>query len=308
MINAIKDPKYFWIIDYVKQHPELDFQTGSNANETWFSVYRGTGRVFSMSALGKFTAEEPYVKLYPEFYNEPSPEKLDNLLAELSNNEALGRYYINAKGTKKEGYYQGLISRRYSFENHDKNDCFIIFDKESVLGFSSESEKVNWNATIANEVAELIDQIRDKLYPKKLPQDIKNEYGEIDFLGLTWEGDIIVMELKQDDPTKTYLSPIQIAFYNKQVKKLIRELGGTLYKSIKELIEQKMELGILNISKPIPETLSGRILNYLVVGEDYKLSAEICRRFKVIRELTGIEIKAFTCDPDGTLKVSDKLD
>ena len=116
------------------------------------------------------------------------------------------------------------------------------------------------------------------------------------------------MELKQDDSTKTYLSPVQIAFYNKQIKKLILELGEKLYHNIKELIKQKVDLGILNLRKELPKKLSGKILNYLVVGEDEDLSPGICKRFTLIRDLTGIEIKAFTCEYDGTLKVSDKLD
>lgn len=308
MVNTIKEPKYFWIIDYVKEHPELDFQTGSNAKGTWFSVYRGTGRVLSISPNGTVSAAKAYMDLCPEFYSEPTLENFDKLLFEVSNNEVLGRYFINKKGVKKEGYYQGLISRRYSFENLDKNDCFIIFDKESVLGFTSKSEKAKWNTSIADEITELIAQIREILRSTKLPQDIKKEYGEIDFLGLTWNGDIVIMELKQDDSTKTYLSPVQIAFYNKQIKKLILELGEKLYHNIKELIKQKVDLGILNLRKELPKKLSGQILNYLVVGEDEELSPEICKRFKLIRDLTGIEIKAFTCEYDGTLKVSDKLD
>ena len=56
MIDIIKDPKYSWIIDYVKQHPELDFQTGSNAKGTWFSVYRGTGRILLAPTAKDFMA------------------------------------------------------------------------------------------------------------------------------------------------------------------------------------------------------------------------------------------------------------
>lgn len=307
MVNTIKGTKYSWIIDFVKQHPELDFQTGSNAKDTWFSVYRGTGCVFSISSSGKLSAADAYIKLCPEFYDEPTPEKLDKLLLAIANDENLGVYYINKKGVKKEGYYQGLISRRYSFENYNQKDDFIIFDKETVLGFISDTEKDNWNAKIIDEVSELINCIRGELYPTRLPQDIKSKYGEIDFLALTWDGDIIIMELKQDDTIKTYLSPLQIAFYNKQITKLMHELGDALYQNIRELIEQKKELGILNMHKALPNKLSGRILNYLIVGEDTELSPEICSRFKSIRDLVGLEITAFTCELNGTLKVSEKL-
>ena len=101
MVNTIKDPKYFWIIDYVKEHPELDFQTGSNAKGTWFSVYRGTGRVLSISPNGTVSAAKAYMDLCPEFYSEPTPENFDKLLFEVSNNDILGRYFINKKGVFK---------------------------------------------------------------------------------------------------------------------------------------------------------------------------------------------------------------
>lgn len=90
MVHTIKGTKYSWIIDFVKQHPELDFQTGSNAKDTWFSVYRGTGCVFSISSSGKLSAADAYIKLCPEFYDEPTPEKLDKLLLAIANDENLG--------------------------------------------------------------------------------------------------------------------------------------------------------------------------------------------------------------------------
>lgn len=309
MVNTIKDSKYSWIIDYVRQHPELDFQTGSNKNKTWFSVYRGTGRVLSLSPRGKMSAANAYMVLCPEFYKAPDEDKFNKLLDTIPQNENLGRYYENNKGTKKEGYYQGMIGRRYTFENKASDD-FIIIDKEFVIGFEGKEEKEEWNKPIENKVSELIRVIRDSFGNTNLPSDISNRYGEFDFLGLTWDGDLIIMELKQDDPTKTYLSPLQIAYYNLQLTQLIQDIGlDNLYSNIKEMIEQKSSLGILNISRPLPEKLSGNILNYLIVGDEEDLSDEICRRFHIIRKLVGLEIKAYTCqsNTDGTLKDSIKL-
>ena len=308
MVNTIKDPKYFWIIDYVKEHPELDFQTGSNAKGTWFSVYRGTGRVLSISPNCTVSAAKAYMDLCPEFYSEPTPENFDKLLFEVSNNEVLGRYFINKKGVKKEGYYQGLIGRRYTIGNINKdNDEFIIIDKEFVIGFKDKPDKSNWNKPIENEILELINAVRAGCNDETLPQNIACSYGEFDFLGLTWDGDIIIMELKQDDSVKTYLSPLQIAYYNKQLTKLQEELRENLYQNIKEMIEQKRDLGILNIPKALPEKFSGRILNYLIVGEEDRLSTTICNRFKKIRDIVGLKIEVFTCDQDGKLIPSKKL-
>ena len=310
MIDTIRDPKYFWIIDYVKQHPELDFQTGSNAKGTWFSVYRGTGRVLSILPNRSLSAADAYKNILPEFYTEDNitPDNFDKLLSKISINGKLGRYYINDKGVKKEGYYQGLIGRRYTIGNMNKdNDKFIIIDKEFVIGFNNKTDKSSWNEPIENEISELINAVRTKCCDETLPQNIACSYGEFDFLGLTWDGDIIIMELKQDDPVKTYLSPLQIAYYNKQLNKLKDELKEKLYQIIKEMIEQKKDLGILNIPKALPNKFSGRILNYPIVGEEERLSTTICNRFKKIRDIVGLEIEVFTCDQDGQLKPSEKL-
>ena len=310
MIDTIRDPKYFWIIDYVKQHPELDFQTGSNAKGTWFSVYRGTGRVLSILPNRSLSAADAYKNILPEFYTEDNitPDNFDKLLSKISINGTLGRYYINDKGVKKEGYYQGLIGRRYTIGNMNKdNDKFIIIDKEFVIGFNNKTDKSSWNEPIENEILELINAVRTECCDDTLPQNIACSYGEFDFLGLTWDGDIIIMELKQDDPVKTYLSPLQIAYYNKQLNKLKDELKENLYQIIKEMIEQKKDLGILNIPKALPDKFSGRILNYLIVGEEDRLSTTVCNRFKKIRDIVGLEIEVFTCDQDGQLKPSEKL-
>lgn len=41
--------RFPWIISYVKSHNCLDFQTGNDpkTNRSWFSIYRGTGRILT---------------------------------------------------------------------------------------------------------------------------------------------------------------------------------------------------------------------------------------------------------------------
>lgn len=306
LVEIIKE-RYQWLINYVKEHNELDFQVGSNKSKTWFSVYRGTGRVLSISKTGKLSAAETYMKLLPEFYKNPTKKLFNELLDKIEKEPNLGRYYINDKGEYKEGYYQNLIGRRYTFLNND-DDSFIIIDKELVIGFENTTIKKEWNESIVGQTDGVITKVRAEI--KSLPKDIKNSYGEFDFLGLNWNGDIIIMELKQNDPTKTYLSPIQIAYYNEQFKKLLDKITPEkLYENIKGMIEQKIDLGVLRIpnNRQLPEKLSGKILNYLIVGEDQELSPEICDRYRKIREVVGLDIKSCTCKLDGTLIVSEKL-
>lgn len=301
--------QYHWMIDYVKNHRELDFQTGSNNVDSWFSIYRGTGRVLQISVSGKVSAHTKYEKLCPEFYENPSPELFDKLLEVLRYSDNFKRYYADENNnSRKEGYYQTLISRRYTF-NTRENDDFIIIDKELVIGFENKNAEEEWNTPISTNLREDISSMRLQLKDTRLPAKIKESYGEFDFLGLNWDGDIIIMELKQDDPVKTYLSPVQVSYYHKQFTKLINELPD-LYNNILSMIEQKVQLGLITIpeGKVLPTKLSGRILGYLIVGEDEPLSKEVCRKYKDIRRIILPEMEAYTCDEYGSLLRSKKLD
>ena len=154
-----------------------------------------------------------------------------------------------------------------------------------------------------------IKQLR-KTYNGELPENIKPEYGEFDFLGLNTNGDILIMELKQNDPTKTALSPIQTSYYYLQFQKLARE-DDKLYQRIKAMIEQKIDYGLIGSSykNKIPLKLSGRIIPCVIVGEDNRLSETICERYRFIRDLFLPEMKAYTyIREEGTLVTSEKLE
>ena len=57
-----------WLVPFVKRHESLDFQTGHDPkqNRSWFSVYRGTGRVFQIlyrnGKFAEYTADEKYMR------------------------------------------------------------------------------------------------------------------------------------------------------------------------------------------------------------------------------------------------------
>lgn len=308
LIDAI-NKKYPWLVDFVIRHEELDFQTVSNASSSWFQVYRGTGRLFRINSAGIISADPAYIARCPEFYENPSPELLGLLLSKINNDVKFDRYYADPLLTmKREGYYQTLISRRYTFFTQPEDD-FIVIDKELVIGFSDKPAEEEWNRPIIEDLERCLVKARAENNNTHLPQSIKTKYGEFDFLGLTWDGDIIIMELKEDDPSATYKSPVQIGYYNRQFNKLLSELPN-LYDGIKEMIQQKIDLKILSIpeGKKLPDKLSGNIRNYLIVGNDSSLSPEICRRFRMFREYFLPSMRAFTCDTNGSLVISNKLE
>ena len=148
--------KFGWVIDYVKAHPELDFQTGRNNKTSWFSVYRGTSRVLTITPSGKAEAAQSYMVLCPEFYLSPSPELFDVLLETVKNDSAFDRYYAKSDlSQKREGYFQTLIGKRYTLDGKD-NDDFMIIDKEMVIGFETTDVRDAWNQPIKEKIAQFI--------------------------------------------------------------------------------------------------------------------------------------------------------
>ena len=189
LVEKIKE-EYQWLIDEVIQNPELDFQTGSNDNDSWFSVYRGTGRILTIKENGKPYADSKYMGICPDFYNNPNAASLSVLMEKIREKRELGRYYIGADGKKKEGYYQNLISRRYSL-GCEPSDDFIIIDKEFVLGYSEDKVKKEIMQPIKKKYDDIIQSLSDEYDYCK---NIKQPGTECDFVGLTHQGDIILLD------------------------------------------------------------------------------------------------------------------
>lgn len=321
--EGIIKSKYSWLIKFVKRHPDLDFQTGfdQKSSKSWLSVYRGTGRILqiiytdtSRSGKEKIDAADAYKCLAPSLFQKDG--KLDEKVFEaylrsISDNPKFERYYKDSKGDRKEGYYQTLIARRYTFENTCDDD-FVIFDKELVIGFQDDGIKKTWNKEIIDAQKDAIKTLRHESH-ERLPEDIKPDYGEFDFMGLTWEGDLVIMELKKEgSDTKSSLSPIQIAYYDKQFDKLLKEdTGNQLYEVIREMIQQKQKMGLIKNTpkgKELPSKLSGKIKKYIIIGDEERVSPTIKKRFALAKKVfLGDDLEVFTCDSDGTLRPSSQF-
>ena len=305
---------YAWLIEFVKGHEELDFQTGHDpkSKQSWFSIYRGTGRLLTVSVGTrnqlKISADKVYMTLSPQIFEEGvlTADTLEIYLKAVNATPKLDRYYVS-EGVRREGYYQNLIARRYTFHEQQSEDDFIVIDKEMVIGFFDEKTREDWNRENVLHQETLVKNLRE-IYPEtSFPKEVKVQFGEFDFLGMNWAGDIIIMELKQNDPQKTYLSPIQISFYKQQFTKLFREYD--LNDSIFRMIEQKIDLGIIQLptGRTLPQKLSGRILSYIIVGEEDDLSQEVCRRYSLVKSVFDPSIEQYTCTKHGTLIPCRKL-
>lgn len=303
--------QYYWMIQYVKDHPELDFQTGSNKNNSWFSVYRGTSKIIKIEKSkkkSKISYAKKYYDLCPEYYEDTTKSvHLDTLLNKLRADPNLSRYYGNeSTGKKTEGYYQNLISCRYTFLNKPDDD-FMIIDKEFVIGFRNEETKKGILKKIDAELKDLLEnEFRPSL--KSLRKNVATTYGEVDFLGLNWDGDLIIIELKGDNSQKIFTSPIQVGFYQRLLAQVLEKYPD-LYRNIYSMLKQKVELGLITIpdGRTIPKSLSGKIKSWVIVGEEKKLSEEICSRYIKAKKIFCPDIETFTCINDGTLRKSEKL-
>ena len=302
---------YPWLIHFVKNTSELDLQTGHDPKQgrSWLSVYRGTGRVLTFASRRngyKIDAADAYKRIAPiGFFEHPTEDSFVEYLSNIREAPNLQPFYESDKG-KKEGFYQNLIGRRYTF-NTKAEDDFIIIDKEMVVGFKDEVTKTAWNKDIISKIEALIRNLR-RDYKGRLPKDISSKYGEFDFLAMTWDGDIIIMEVKQDDPKNTYLSPIQVRFYDEQFHKLLKE-NKDISDNIMKMVQQKVDMGIINVpeGRSLPPELSGKIETCVIVGEEESLSPTICDRFRVVRKIFLPNMKSYTCESDGTLVKSNKL-
>lgn len=296
LVSFLKN-EYRWLIDYVYQHEELDFQTGKNAYSAWFSIYRGTGRVLTLKTDGTITADPKYKELLPGFYESPATEEFDVLLKKIGATESLAKYYIGADGKKMEGYYQNLISRRYSLFCRPDDDWMII-DKEFTLGYQDKNTKAKWLAAPQEWLASKINLAKQN----GIPGNIKEPGTECDFMGITKDGDLVLMELKRhEDTSKIYLSPLQVGHYDELTRNFLEQYREDMSHSIIRMMRQKIALRLLRPAwQTLPDKLSGKIKLAVVVGGEASEVAK--RRFTTMRKVVGKDIVYYTCDEStGTL-------
>ncbi|MCD7710905.1 MAG: hypothetical protein LUI04_06125 [Porphyromonadaceae bacterium] len=334
-----KDGKYHWLIDYVKTihkdkfgNFDLDFQTGSSAGKSWFSIYKGTGRIVTIEKNQK-----PYYLVvkgknkngkntYGKKYFSLTKDELDKRISSWDKDVNKERYYttIDGKG-KKEGYYQTLISRRYSIECEPSDDL-LIFDKEFKIGFKDTDTKNDWLDEIkkkwATEIKESINKAPEHNWAiaKEVEEIGEKLSTECDFIGINKKGDLVLLELKRwEDGTKIYLSPVQLGTYYMLTKKFLDKYKDTnkMEKVVLEMLKQKKDLGLINPKWALPKRLSGKIKLAVVVGCDPCESGKdkgdipskkVRARFDAIRKIVeetlpdGVKIDLFTCDEKGKLK------
>jgi len=305
-----KDGELRWLFDFVKAEKDLDFLTGEN----WISVYRGLSRILKITQDKnknlKFDADKAYKEIMPKLYGkkdlsvtfEEEKKFLNELLTEIRerSQKKSDRFHSHYEN-RKEGYYQNILSRAYGL-NATQECEFVIVDKEAVIGYSNQLEKDTVFSLMQNkfkELQKLISKEDEKRFGKNL--DKKSLGGELDFIALDQNGNILLIEYKDGTNTSgIYLSPIQIGFYTK----LFEDIECSLEESLLSMLKQKQEIGLISKEFKIPPTFNS-IIPILMIS-NYNPDTVAKEKFqdvlKVIREksefgknfLKNLQVRNFT--------------
>lgn len=266
---------YRWLFDYVFTNNELDFLIGKNSDKEWISIYRGLSRILSISssndndkykidadAAYKQIAKDAGLKIYGKGEDvKLSVENLNIMISNISKIDKFNHYYNNMK----EGYYQNILSRRYGICGKP-DDEFVIIDKEVVIGYADTQERDSVFGSLRDGYKKR-QKILSDCNPKRYGRDLikKAIGGELDFLALNKEGDLLLVEYKHGTNTSgIYLSPLQIGLYQ-DVFVNYHKIKG-IDTAVFSMLEQKQKIGLVNPNWSKPHKI-GRILPVLIISE-----------------------------------------
>lgn len=181
------------------------------------------------------------------------------------------------------------------------DDQFVVVDKESVIGYDCDISRKQVMAAINEKYRKIATKVKSEVTGFKLPHDFGGEgrsFGnECDFIALTNDGELILMELKdKDDTQKIYLSPFQIGTYCDIFSKHDESSNGDFRQAILNMAKQKQELGLLNPAWPIPDKIT-HISAALVVGGGFTKASE--DRYRVISNYIPYYINTYISNTEG---------
>jgi len=215
-----KNGKLSWLFEFVKTRDDLDFLIGKNNSKEWISVYRGLTSIIKITGYKrsddiKIDGAESYRIISPQLYgrkpiSEVFKKELEHLINIISKNEKFDRYYKN----KKEGYYQNILSRKYGICGN-KNDDFVIIDKEAVVGYLNQKEKDTEFQKFQPKYKQLQKDISLKNSKRFGKNNDKKPVGnELDFLALDKNGNILLIEYKHGTNTSGIYRYVQQSYLN----------------------------------------------------------------------------------------------
>lgn len=182
----------------------------------------------------------------------------------------LSRVKVNSRHTKGEGLIQAIWSR--------VTECWIAFDREAVLGYSSqkESKEAREFSQVESARSTLEAIARSASPPWALPP---SSGREVDQLAVDSNGSLVVIELKDASTNSVFYTPFQLLSYVWEWYNAIESVLGQL----QALLDSRVELGMISSSVP---TLTGDICAAICFGPDIR-SDEVRRRYNKVLEVVN---------------------
>lgn len=306
--NLMEGGKLRWLFDFVKERSDLELSlvvSGQNGKKKERIIfYRGLTKIMEIEKMStkqvKVKGAGKYREIVPDIYGEKDveyikKEPVEKIIKFLREDEKSARYY----DSKKEGYYQNELSRKYGIDVGDDAE-FVIVDKEVVVGYDDKAEREREFGPIKDKYKEIQKKIlikNPKRYGSKL--DEKSLGNKLDFLALNKNGDIYLIELKHGTNTSgIYLSPLQIGLYYEIFDKFARLPNSQkdnklskLQKNVLSMLKQKQEIGLINPNWKVPK-FSGKIVPVLTVADPNPRSSakeKFAEILNICRENLGAE-------------------
>lgn len=164
---------------------------------------------------------------------------------------------VNPHQYRREGECQNWLSHRYGI--HRRDEEWVAVDREVVLGHRDEAAKrAQWGPIQArfNEFGECLPETLRTRFG--LPGRKKKVGNELDLL--LWQpsaGKFLTTEVKDGgDAAGVYHSPIQVAAYLAIWRLFVREQPGDTLGGLRDLLEQKIRLGLLPDNIPLPTRIA----------------------------------------------------
>lgn len=313
----LEEDKMQWLFNFVKQRKDLDFLIGQNSSTEWISVYRGLSSIIQVTTSRNkliVTADKKYKAIAKQMglaiYTDKNTtafafqDDLEKLLDKISKDDKFDRYYNN----KKEGYYQNILSRKYGINSLPFSD-FVVIDKEMVVGYEDEVEKMKIFGGMQQKYKTLLNKI-SSTNPKRFGSNLgKKAIGsELDFLAWKSDGTLLLIEYKHGTNTSgIYLSPLQIGLYSDVFECYSKDKKDDLFVTLRQMVEQKQKLGLIHADWKIPSKIES-IRPMLLISEfnpkstglqKYREILKICREELRNRNfLHDIEVCTYSSESD----------
>lgn len=188
--------------------------------------------------------------------------------------KSLDRYLSRVKVSRRHTKGEGLIQATWSRET----ECWVAFDREAVLSYSSQRESKEARECSQVESARAaLEAIARSASPRwALPP---SSGREVDQLAVDSNGSLLVIELKDASTNSVFYIPFQLLSYIWEWHNAIRSVLSQL----QALLDSRVELGIITSSVP---ALTGDLRAAICFGPDIR-SDEVRRRYNKVLEVVN---------------------